>query len=83
MCLESVLPSLESPVPSDWITVEDDFALFYSVHQVGKLLNVSKLSLEQSWILRREEHVSLSLSLSPTPLSSLLLCDMRLRHYAS
>ena len=70
------MPSLESPVPSDWITVEDDFALFYSVHQVGKLLSVSKLSLEQSLILRREEHdVSLSLSV--------LLSDMRLRHYAS
>ena len=61
---------MESPVPSDWITVEDDFALFYSVHQVGKL------SLEQSLIFRREEHdVSLSLSV--------LLSDMRLRHYAS
>ena len=28
------MPSLESPVPADWITVEDDFALLYSVHQV-------------------------------------------------
>ena len=43
------MPSLKSPVPPDWITVEDDFALFYSVHQVGKhwvVGNVIKLALE-------------------------------------
>ena len=65
-----VLPSLESSLPSDWVTVEDDFALFYSVHQVGNLVT-QLCNKTWFWLVWHWDVYSMTLS------------DMRYRHYAS